>query len=85
MIEIRFQKEIKRALAYDEKKIIGECKFVELDDTWNIIHTKVNKSYQGQGIAKKLVFEVIKNAKENSKNIVAECSYADKILKNSTK
>lgn len=81
MIDIKFIKEENRAVAYDGETEIGECEFKEMGDTWNIVHTGVNSEYQGKGIAKKLVNCVIKNAEEYSKNIIAECSYAIKILK----
>lgn len=80
MIKILFEIEKKRAVAYDDNKEIGECDFIEENDVWNIIHTGVNSKYQGQGIARKLVECVIKNAKEYNKKIIAECSYARKIL-----
>ena len=80
MIKILFEIEKKRAVAYDIHIEIGECDFIENNGTWNIIHTGVNSKYQGQGIARKLVECVIKNAKEYNKKIIAECSYARKIL-----
>jgi len=36
--------------------------------------------YQGQGIAKKLVENVIQNAKRLNKKIEATCSYAQKLI-----
>lgn len=80
MIKIEFDKEENRVVAYDDMTIIGECVFLESDDTWNIIHTGVDKNYQGQGIARKLVNCVIENSKKYKKNIIAECSYAKKII-----
>ena len=80
MIKILFEIEKKRAVVYDDNKEIGECDFIDNNGTWNIIHTGVNSKYQGQGIARKLVECVIKNAKENNKKIIVECSYARKIL-----
>ena len=67
-------------MAYEGKSEIGICEYVENKDTWNIIHTIVNNDYQGQGIAKRLVECVIDNAKKNGKKVIAECSYAKKIL-----
>lgn len=49
---------------------------------WNIIHTGVDSKYQGQGIAKRLVKCVIENSEKYSKNLIAECSYAKKLMKN---
>lgn len=78
MIEIKFEND--RAVAYDDNKQIGECNFVESNDTWNIVHTEVNNSYQGQGIARKLVECIIENAKDRKKNLIADCSYAQKVI-----
>lgn len=78
MIKIKF--ETNKSVAYDDDKKIGECDFINQNDTWNIVHTEVNNEYQGQGIAKKLVECVIENAKKCNKKIEADCSYAKKIL-----
>lgn len=80
MIEIIFEKENNRAVAYDNGNIIGECDFTIQGDTWNIVHTVVNSKYQGQGIARKLVESVINNAKKEKIKVVADCSYAKKVL-----
>ena len=64
MIIIKFEEN--QSVAYDDDdKKIGECDFIEENDTWNIIHTEVDNTYQGQGIAKKLVECVIENAKKH--------------------
>ena len=81
MIDIKFLEDEKRAVALDDEKIIGECDFEVLDNTWNIVHTEVDSNYQGQGIARKLVFCVIENAKLKDKKLIADCSYAYRILK----
>ena len=80
MIKIKFDKNNNRAIALDADTIIGECNFVENEEYWNIIHTGVNNSYQGQGIARKLVDCIIRKAKDYNKNVIAECSYAKKML-----
>lgn len=80
MIEIEFEKENNKSVAYDNKTAIGECVFIEDGEYWNIVHTEVSSLYQGQGIAKKLVEKVIENAKIYDKTVVADCSYAKKIL-----
>lgn len=80
MINIKFIKKENRSVAYDDKIEIGECKFKEVEDTWNIVYTGVDSKYQGQGIAKRLVKCVIENAEDLSKNLIAECSYAKKLL-----
>ncbi len=81
MIKIVFSNEEKKSIAYDENTQIGQCNFIEIENNWNIIHTEVNSLYQGQGIARKLVELIIENAKKYDKNVIAECSYAKRILK----
>ena len=78
MVNIIFEQN--KSVAYDGTRIIGECDFIENDNTWNIVHTEVSSEYQGKGIARKLVECVIENAKKSNKNIIADCSYAKKIL-----
>ena len=82
MINIKFLKSENRAVIYDENVEIGECSFIENEDTWNIIHTEVSKDYQGQGLARKLVECIIENSKIYNKNLIADCSYAKKIIEN---
>lgn len=80
MVNIKFIKKENRVVAYDNEIEIGECEFKELDNTWNIIYTAVDSKYQGQGIAKTLIKCVIENSEKYNKNLIAECSYAKKIL-----
>ena len=80
MIEIKFEKENNRAVAYDNKTTIGESVFIEDGEYWNIVHTEVSSLYQGQGIARKLVEKVIENAKLYDRKIIADCSYAKRII-----
>lgn len=82
MIEIKFNKNKGESIAYDNNIKIGECNYIEVGETWNIIHTEVDNLYQGQGIAKRLVECIIENAKEYNKNIIARCSYAKKVIEN---
>ena len=80
MIEIKFEKENNKSIAYDNNVKIGECLFIENEKYWNIVHTEVDSLYQGQGIARKLVEKVIENAKIYNKTIIADCSYAKRII-----
>ncbi len=82
MINIEFIKEENRAVIYDKNIEIGECNFLEEENTWNIIHTEVDSKYQGQGLARKLVECIIENSKKYNKNLIADCSYARKIIEN---
>ena len=80
MIDNEFVKEENKAIALDDNIEIGECVFENLKDTWNIIHTGVDTKYQGQGIAGRLVECIIENAKKYNKKLIADCSYAKKVI-----
>lgn len=82
MIEIKFEKVNNKSVAYDNDMKIGECDFIEVEECWNIIHTEVSDLYQGQGIARRLVESIIENAKKCNKKLIAECSYAKKVIEN---
>ncbi len=82
MIDIKFLKSENRAVLYDGKIEIGECNFLENDNTWNIVHTGVDSKYQGQGLARKLVECIIENSKKYNKKLIADCSYAKKVIEN---
>ena len=81
MIRIEFDTKNNKSIAFDEKKIVGVCEYIAKENTWNIVHTEIDKNYQGQGIAKKLVECVIEEAKKNNKKLIADCSYAAKVIK----
>ena len=78
MIKIIFEPAQNRAVAYDGDKNIGEATYTNSDNTWTIDHTFVDKDYGGQGIAAKLIDEVVKNARIEKTKIVPQCSYAVK-------
>ena len=78
MIEIVFRDN--HAVALDKNTQVGECEFIEKEDTWNIIRTVVDDMYKGRGIARKLVERVILEASKSNKKVIATCSYAQKIL-----
>ena len=80
MFEIKFDITKRQSIAYDNDLKIGICEFIEQENYWNIVHTEVNSLYQGQGIARKLVECIIENAKKYNKELIAECSYAKKVI-----
>lgn len=82
MIEVKFVKSENRAVIYDNEIKIGECNYSESEDIWNIIHTGVDSKYQGQGLARKLVECVIENSKKYNKKLIADCTYAKKVIEN---
>ena len=80
MVKIIFKSDENKVLAYDSDKKVGECDFEEIDDIWNITHTEVDNRYQGQGIARELVENIMEEAKANKKEVKATCSYAKKVI-----
>lgn len=54
------------------------------DNTWNINHTFVDPSLEGQGIGRKLVQAVQTAASERGIKLLATCSYAAHVLSKST-
>ena len=80
MIDIKFDENNNKSVAYDNEIEIGVCEFIEQEDSWNIVHTEVSKLYQGQGIARRLVECVLENAKKYNINVIADCSYAKKLI-----
>lgn len=80
MIKIKFDNEKKQSIAYDNNIKIGECDYIETQGCWNIIHTEVSDLYKGQGIARRLVENIIENAHKYNRLLIAECSYAKKVI-----
>ena len=48
MVEIKFEKENNKSVAYNNKTEIGECVFIENGEYWNIVHTEVNSYIKGK-------------------------------------
>ena len=80
VIEIRFEKEHNRAVAYDGTEHIGECEFAVFGGNWNVYHTGVNPAYGGRGIAGDLVRCVMEQARAEQKKIIPTCSYVRKVF-----
>lgn len=73
-MEITFEKT--RAAAYDGNMFVGECCFSDDGSVWTVTHTAVDPCYGGQGIARKMLQCVAKNAAERGAKLAATCSYA---------
>lgn len=78
MIKIKYEAENNRSAAYDESLEIGESTFSKAKDFWIIDHTFVEKEYGGQGIATKLVSELVDQARNNNIKIMPLCPFAKK-------
>lgn len=78
MIKIIHESDNKRSAAYDEDKNIGESTYSESKGLWIIDHTFVEEEYGGQGIAGKLVAELVERARENQIKIIPLCPFAER-------
>ncbi len=76
MITIVFEPDNKRAAAYDQDKLVGECTYSPSDTLWIIDHTEVDPSYGGQGIAANLVKAVADAARAAKVKVLPLCPYA---------
>lgn len=79
-ISIVYEEVLDRSAAYDRGKQIGECEYSASDNVWIISHTFVDPSYEGKGIARKLVMKVIEAARAKGVKIMPLCSYAKRMM-----
>ena len=79
-MNILFDPEKSRSAAYDDETCIGIAEVKESEGRWIITHTEVDSAYGGQGIARRLIEEIVAEARRAGKKIVPLCSYADKMM-----
>lgn len=80
MIEIRFEPEAQRFVAYDGEMLAGICSYRIENGTWVADHTEVSPEYRGQQVAQKLVEALFEHVEAENIQLVAECSYVVKML-----
>ena len=71
----------RRSAAYDGEKRISVAEIEDEGARWVITHTEVDPAYGGQGIARRLIEEVIAAARRDGAKIVPLCSYAAKMMR----
>jgi len=79
-MQIVFEAEQPRSAAYDKEKLVGVAEIEDTHGCWVITHTEVDPAYGGQGIARRLIEEIVVEARRAGKKIVPLCSYADKMM-----
>lgn len=79
-MQILFEREHSRSAAYDGTQCIGYAVIEERGGRWVIPHTEVDPAYGGQGIARRLIEEIIDAARREGRKIVPVCSYAAKMM-----
>ena len=80
-MQIQYEAEHCRSAAYDGERRVGVAEFDAQDGRWVITHTEVDPAYGGQGIARRLIEEVIAAARRDGAKIVPVCSYAEKMMR----
>ena len=80
-MQIQYEAEHCRSAAYDGERRVGVAEFDAQDRRWVITHTEVDPAYGGQGIARRLIEEVIAAARRDGAKIVPVCSYAEKMMR----
>lgn len=74
---MHFQHEPGRIYVEVQGELLAQLTYVAIDaDTIDINHTFVSDTLRGQGIATRLMEEVIKLSQREQKRCVASCSYA---------
>lgn len=76
MVEVVFEKECHRSAAYDGTENIGEGIFTPSEKIWTIDSIRVDEKHSGQGIARKLVDEIVGEARREGVKITPICPYA---------
>lgn len=65
----------------DQKQMIGEIRYhLDKDNRMVVTHTYVDPTYRGQGIANKLLDQIIQQATKEKRYIYPICSFAVKVL-----
>lgn len=74
---MEFTREKEKVVVYDNNEELAVIEYSYIDsNTIEITHTFVSDKLRGQGVASKLMEEVISIANENKLRIVPICSYA---------
>ncbi|WP_105956890.1 GNAT family N-acetyltransferase [Apilactobacillus quenuiae] len=71
--------------AMQNDSVIAKANFTTKDNTMFINHVLVEKAYRGQGVAHKLMLEIIKYSKNKNLLIKPICKYAQMFFKHNSK
>ena len=69
-MNIVFEKDRSRSAAYDGTQCIGYAIIEERGGRWVIPHTEVDAAYGGQGIARRLIEEILDEARRDGTKII---------------
>lgn len=74
-MEYKINKKEKQVQVFDKENKIGFIDIVEKENLIDAPRTEVDKKYGGQGIAGKLVDELVQYARDENKKIIPTCPY----------
>lgn len=74
-MEYKINKKEKQVQVFDKENKIGFIDIVEKENLIDAPRTEVDKEYGGQGIAGKLVDELVQYARDENKKIIPTCPY----------
>ena len=60
----------------EEGKVVAYVEFPEINGVANVMHTVVDKSLRGQGIAGKLLTALVEKMEKEGRKLELTCSYA---------
>ena len=63
-------------LENEEGKVVAYDEFPEINGVANVMHTVVDKSLRGQGIAGKLLTALVEKMEKEGRKLELTCSYA---------
>ena len=63
-------------LENEEGKVVAYVEFPEINGVSNVMHTVVDKSLRGQGIAGKLLTALVEKMEKEGRKLELTCSYA---------
>ena len=63
-------------LENEEGKVVAYVEFPEINGVANVMHTLVDKSLRGQGIAGKLLTALVEKMEKEGRKLELTCSYA---------
>lgn len=75
MVDIEYREDEKRVVALDGDEVVGFASYSDSGSFWIADSTVVNDSHQGQGIAGRLVDQMVLVARDKGVKILPLCPY----------
>lgn len=82
MVDIEYREDEKRVVALEGEQVVGFASYSDSGSFWIADSTVVNDSHQGQGIAGRLVDQMVLVARERGVKILPLCPYVKSRFEN---